>query len=59
MSMVETGSGVPVPTEAAETAAELARLVRAATVDLPFGTEPASFPVALERLADDVERAAE
>ena len=49
---VETGSGVTVPAEAVEAADELARLVRAATVDLPFGTEPALFAAVLERLAD-------
>ena len=39
----ETGSGSTVPATAVEAAAELARLVREATVDLPFGAEPAAF----------------
>ena len=34
---VDTGSGVPVPPSAAETAAELAQAVREATRDLTFG----------------------
>ena len=53
---VDTGSGVPIATSAAETAAELAQAVREATRDLAFGVEPASFLVALEDLAADGER---
>jgi hypothetical protein len=49
---VETPSGVPVPEPGAAAADELARAVREATADLPFGVdEPASFLAALERLA--------
>ena len=44
--------GCPCRRRRSEAADELARLVRAATVDLPFGTEPALFAAALERLAD-------
>ena len=49
---VETGSGVPVATDAASVAAELAQTVRLGTRDLPFDVEPGSFLVALETLAD-------
>jgi hypothetical protein len=49
---VETGSGVPVATDAAAVAAELAQTVRLGTRDLPFDVEPGSFLVALETLAD-------
>jgi len=48
----ETGCGVAVPATAIEAAAELARTVREATRDLPFGCEPADFLAAQERLAD-------
>jgi len=48
----ETGCGVAVPTVAIEAAEELARTVREATRDLPFGAEPPAFLAALERLAD-------
>lgn len=50
---VETGSGIVVSAAAVAAAAELAGLVREATVDLPFGSEPATFAVVLERLAPD------
>lgn len=53
---VETSSGVPVAAGAAETAAELAQAVRAATRDLAFGVEPATFLVALDELAADAEQ---
>lgn len=49
---VETGSGVPVATDAALVAAELAETVRQGTRDLPFDVEPASFLIVLEILAD-------
>ncbi|MFL5336842.1 MAG: hypothetical protein ACJ8H8_27620 [Geminicoccaceae bacterium] len=52
---IETASGVMVPASAVETAAELARIVREATRDLPFGAEPPAFLVALESLADRTE----
>jgi hypothetical protein len=48
----ETGCGITVPAAAIEAADELARAVREATRDLPFGTEPATFLAALERLAE-------
>lgn len=50
---VETGSGVAVSAAAVAQAEALAALVREATLDLPFGTEPAMFAVLLERLAPD------
>jgi hypothetical protein len=56
--LVGTKSGVDVPAGAVETAEELARLVRAATADLPFGAEPAAFLAALERLAPATEAVA-
>ncbi len=49
---VDSGSGVPISTGAAETAAELAQSVREATGELQFGLEPASFLVALVELAE-------
>ncbi len=48
----ETGCGVAVPATAIEAADELARAVREATRDLPFGCEPVDFLAAQERLAD-------
>lgn len=50
---VGTGSGVAVSAAAVAQAEALAALVREATLDLPFGTEPATFTVLLERLAPD------
>jgi hypothetical protein len=52
---IDTTSGITVPASAVETAAELARIVREATRDLPFGGEPPAFLVALEGLADHTE----
>lgn len=48
---VDTGSGVKVTAAAVAAAEELAQLVREATAGLPFEAEPATFMVALERLA--------
>ena len=48
----ESASGVMVAAGAVETAAELARVVREATRDLPFGAEAPAFLVALEDLAE-------
>lgn len=55
---LETASGIEITAEALATAQALAAAVRAATADLPFGTEPAAFLVALEELAVDEEPAA-
>jgi hypothetical protein len=48
----ETGCGVAVPATAIEAAEELALAGRAATRELPFGSEPATFLAVLERLAE-------
>lgn len=55
---IETASGIEITAEALATAQALAAVVRVATADLPFGTEPAAFLVALEELATDEEAAA-
>lgn len=51
---------IKVPEDAVTAAAELARAVRLATADLPFGAEPLDFLVARDALAagDDAEAAA-
>jgi hypothetical protein len=48
-----TASGIEVPASAVAIAEELAQSVRAATVQLPFGAEPALYLALLEQLADD------
>jgi hypothetical protein len=46
---------IEIPESARETAAQLARLVRELSADLPFGTEPGDFLSTLEALGPSEE----